>query len=181
MEGLRSQRVGNGEFPTIDLGSGGCGGQSAHVAGSHHAGDRPLSGEPPGSARRLPRDPALARRAWTPRRVQRARRDDRGSGVPLRRDRDPSRGTSRPDRSGSRRRAAYGLRGVARPFGSSLPPSSGVSPLPRRSPTSSGSSFSPAPTGARTTGPSPILRASPVDELPSSTRAPILRRLGGGP
>src|SRR2546426_1073630 len=36
MEGLRSQRVGNGEFPTIDLGSGGCGGQSAHVRSEEH-------------------------------------------------------------------------------------------------------------------------------------------------
>ena len=117
-----------------------------HTARADHAGDRPLPGEPPRSARRLPRDPAGPRRARAANLVHRSRRDDRRPGrpaAPRSRLTMPSASTIRRRRSGPSRARATRCRTIS--SGAACRQSSGVSPSPRRSRTSSGSSSSGAP------------------------------------
>ena len=133
-----------------------------HAAHADHAGDRALPGEPARSARRLPRH-ARARRRSSRRASPTAATARRSPTRRARcaRDRRPPRRPARPDRGGARRGAADRLRGLARPLRARrCRRSSAVSRSPRRCRTSSGSSCSAGPSGARTTGPSPILRAS---------------------
>ena len=147
-----------------------------HAADADHAGDRPLPGEPPRSARRLRRH---ARRASpSSRRASRTA----GTAFPWRARPSGAPRRSRTTRTGStarRRRSAPSRARASR----SRTTSSGTScrAIQRRFAVAETLSHlerlvvaRPRGAARRTTAASPILRASPVDDLPSSTYAPRL-------